>query len=389
MDKNKIPWLNGLKGLCCILIFLHHYCLTFFNATYYGAEVASKTVSGWDMKLSYSPCGVILNGNFGVCIFVMISAFLFAYKAMQKLRDGVSEDPFRVFVKRYLRLMLPVAFIGIFYFLLLKGLSAVGLNYTNTQPQLSFSQLLRHIFLFQWVQRDSSVLGPLWCMTTLFVGSLIAMFTAQFSTEKRSYMPFVYALSGVLAYYLDEYYLAVFLGITLADMLVYKRVEQWCGFLCKKGCSSRVILSGWFRYATGAVAILGGIFLGGYPSYAAPQNAVYVMLSKIPTAAMFVVVHSMGAALILAGLMILPKARLLSSRFFDFLGRISMGVYLWHTVVIVVIGYYFVDVFKAHMSYESAVLLTFWIVTAAIVLLSVLYHYTIEKWINKLLAHIR
>lgn len=59
----RIADLDGLKGIACIMVFLHHFCLAFFPAIHYGNEVPSY-LNGFDMFLSQSPFSVLLNGNF-------------------------------------------------------------------------------------------------------------------------------------------------------------------------------------------------------------------------------------------------------------------------------------------------------------------------------------
>ncbi len=74
-DNNRILWLDGIKGIACIFIFLHHFFVHYFPAVYYGSLELSKA-KGIDIYLSQSPIGFFLNGNFFVHLFLIISGYV-------------------------------------------------------------------------------------------------------------------------------------------------------------------------------------------------------------------------------------------------------------------------------------------------------------------------
>ena len=115
-QDGRIAWLDGFKGILCVLIFAHHFCLLFFPAIHYGA-VAPTHANGVDTYLSQSPFSVILNGNYMVALFCLISAVVISRSIMQTQEK---EKAVGIVVKRYLRLMLPLFFIGFITFLFLQ-----------------------------------------------------------------------------------------------------------------------------------------------------------------------------------------------------------------------------------------------------------------------------
>lgn len=380
-SANKILWINGLKGLACLAVFFHHFVLSFYPASYYGPEYESKTVTGIDTLMSYSPFGVVLNGNFAVCLFIMISAFLYAGKIMRSDIYGGRVNLLEISVKRYLRLMLSIAPVCIINYVLIAVLYPMGLSY-GLYNTLSVSELIQHILFYQWITYDSLMIGPLWCMYIIFLGTFIAIFLSMLSGKEKWYMPFVYVLIAGGLYFVNSYYPAVVLGVVLADLFYYERIPQWLSYF--KSFKADFIFKEWFRYTIGALIILVGILLGGYPSYVQPETGIYKVMSHI--LANSAVLHCIGAAVLIAGIMILPKVRFLSSKILSFVGSISFGIYLWHSVVINLLSYNLTNLFSLKTgNYNLGTLITFAITFALIIGLAIVYRYY-EKVVGILLA---
>lgn len=106
----RIKWLDGLKGLACLAVFAHHFFLAFLPAAFYGDAGMSHTDNGWDIMLAQSPIGVVINGNFMVAIFCLVSGMVLSMQVM-KLED--KKQISAIIVKRYPRLMLPIILMAI------------------------------------------------------------------------------------------------------------------------------------------------------------------------------------------------------------------------------------------------------------------------------------
>lgn len=381
-NNKRILWINGLKGLACLMVFFHHFFLSFFPAIHYGKESTSRTVSGIDTLMASSPIGVIVNGNFAVCLFVLISAFLFAMKTMEDMKLEKRSNLLDVAVKRYLRLMLTVAPVCVIYYVLLAFLSPRGLAYGGITNQLTVSELIQHILVYQWITMDSLMIGPLWCIYIIFLGTFIAIFFAMLSAKERWYMPFIYLVLAWFSNTLNSLYSAVMLGVLVADIYCFDRINQWGKLLFKKGfCVKNSI-----RYLLGTVIILLGLLMGGYPSYVIPERGVYYLMGKVLPDS--IKMHCFAAAVLMLGIMCLPRKRILSSGVVGYIGGISFGIYLWHSVVINLVSYPLVDYFNGVMGdYVKASLITFLITMILVAGISILYK-PYEKAVGKLLKKI-
>lgn len=369
---NRIPWINGLKGIACLMVFFHHFFLSFYPGIYYGPNAEAKTASGIDVLMGYKHYGFIINGNFAVSIFVMISAFLFAMKTIRDDREGKKTDLLNVCLQRYLRLMPPVAIASVIYYVTIKILNLTGHNYAGFQSELTVFGLIKHIFFYQWITNDAKLMGPLWCMYVIFIGGFIAVFLSKLSKAERKYMPLIYLVISAGLMFMDTNMLPVGLGVMLADIYCNERlkVDKTAGYIC------------------GGLMIILGLFLGGYPSYAAPDNFLYGLIQRLP--GNIYLSHGFGAFFLILGIMILPRTIILSSKVLGFLGNISFSVFLLHTIYINLLSYYMTDLLARKMgNYNLGALTCFAITVVLVIASSVLYTEFVEKKIALLTKKIR
>ena len=315
--NGRIDWISGLKGLLSVFVFFHHYTLFFYNSILYGTETGAKTASGIDVLLATEPYGVILNGNFFVCIFITITSFIFAYKRFGNLYN--QNDGLIIFTKRILLLFLNCFFCVFIYHSISIIFSFVLSNGYDIERDLNIYSTITNLIFYQWFSRNSSALGFLWPMTYLLFAPIVAYYISSFSNEKRKYIFILYIILGIGVKLVDDYYSAFFFGIAIADIYYFNRLNL----------KERKTLS----IIVGVVSIIIGLFLGGYPSYAQPTNPIYVLLNNSNLKFSYMYLHCIGAGLLLFGLSFFNN-RMLSSKIPLILNNISLEIYLLHSMVI-------------------------------------------------------
>lgn len=311
MEKKRIGWLDGLKGIACILIFCHHFALIFFPATFYGPWAASR-LSGIDTYLAQSPFGVLLNGNFLLSVFCMLSAFVLSAQVLRM------EDRSRlgtVIAKRYFRLMPPLFGVGLAVWLLLRfglfsgaevaavtGSPWAGLYYRGT---LSFREFLEAALVKVWFYGDESLSTAFWMLSRLFYGSFLSVLLSTIAWKYRKRAWIFYVAAAALLFDRSELLLAFVLGTLLAWML-----------------ENGIRLP---RFAP-PLAVAAGLVLGGYPSGIGATN-FYRFFRGLN----FPDWHILGAFLMLLGILCWEGAqKFLSAGLFRWLGKISYSVFLIH-----------------------------------------------------------
>lgn len=378
MEKERIDWINGLKGLACLMVFFHHYVISYYPACYTGLDTDSRTVSGIDMQMGLGPLGVISNGNFAVAIFIMISSFLFARKVMNATIADKKLDLFTICLKRYFRLMLNVAFTGLVLYVLFHVFIILNISYPSFIFELEFRNLIPEILIYQWITLSTKVYPVFWTMEIFLFGSFIAMFLAAWSNKKRWYMPIIYLIIAYPMTRLFVYHITIVLGVVLADIACFDRLKGLKFFENKVVCN-----------IVGIVLLIIGIFLGGYPSghvaLGTPYEALYNISSNFNGDDMVAIVHGIAAFFVLTGLYIKKTNYILLSKPFKFMGDNSFGIYVVHGMVIILLTSKIQPLIKQLTNnYHSSVWISFVFTVIVVMLFAVLYQKFVDGNINKL-----
>ncbi len=408
MKQERITFLDGLKGFACLGVFTHHFFLSFFPASYFGTEAAVMTASGFDARLSVEPYSFFVNGNFWVCLFLVISAFLSSHKIFQlrtsyeasldgapdiashkqprQSRMPVFDTLSGTLLKRYIRLMIPAALIGIFSYFLVDFLTLTNLNYmgkTNTQ---SFPSFLYHAVVHMWIFVDSSVQGPFWMLHYLLFGSYLAMLIALATPARSRWTPLIHLFLAAALGIMNRYYAGIVFGVMICYMY-HRRTslqEVSCsGFLDK--IVRCVMQNKILRGSAGTLLLLAGLFLGAYPSYVKPDN-IYRLFNAYALRDLYAyeLIHCIGAACLLASFFLLKGlADLFSTKPFLFLGKLSFSIYLVHSMLLEHLGYFIMHRLRDLIgNYSFAGLLAYLILFLLLIPLSLACYYTVERFGN-------
>ena len=409
MKKERITFLDGLKGFACLGVFTHHFFLSFFPASYFGTEAAVMTASGFDASLSVEPYSFFVNGNFWVCLFLVVSAFLVSNKIFQlrisyevlqgSASDSVSHEREQqcgqmpifdtlsaTLLKRYLRLMIPAALIGIFSYFLTDLLTFTGLNYLGKVNVLSFPSFLYHAVVHMWIFVDSSVQGPFWMLHYLLFGSYLAILIALATPLKNRWTPLIHLFLTVVLGILNHYYVGIVLGVMICYLYHYGISLQKTS---DRGCLAKIMSlltqNNILRSAVGILLLLTGLFLGAYPSYVKPDNIYRIFNAyafRDPDA--YELIHSIAAACLLASFFLLKGlADFFSTKPFLFLGKLSFSIFLIHSILLEHLGYFIMHKTNALIgNYSFAGILTYLILFCLLIPLSFACYGTIERFGN-------
>lgn len=387
MNK-RISYIDGLRGIACILVFVNHFLMAFYPASYFGADAPSHFANGLDSFYAQSFLSVFSNGNFWVCVFFVISAFIISYKILRKSDENAEQYRASLsngLIKRYPRLMLPVFVVC----LLILSASWLGLFVNNAAAQitgsslmlgryeyrLSVYDLLTSAFVKIWFFSDETFSNSFWMLSTLFLGGFLSNILSIMAGRKNRRMLFLYGFFALLCIAADSLYLTFVLGTSLAYIVV-----RYEALLVR-------IRSSFFSKIFMFFLLLLGLFIGGYPSGIVPTN-YYRFLNHLPaslTPTNFY--HMIGAFFVISAIVFLPQIqKILSVKPILFLGDVSFAVYLFNLPFI--------------FSFSSAMLL--WLSTTAIgpnyqlcaaiifissgillLLLSYLFHRYVESFCSK------
>ena len=322
LSSSHILWIDGIKGVCCIFIFLHHFFLDMFPSSYYGAARDSR-LFGVDTFLSQNPLGIFLNGNFFVFIYIIISGYVITYQIIQK-----SPFEFGVFhLKRYLKLMFPLLIyccvFFIIYFINQRSVIVILRNNKCNFYTTIKNGLFRILFF-----SDISYGGHFWMMKYIFLGGIYVSIIA--SLISRLNIKFVFFISLLFSFIfllnLDFCYLAVFLACSYCIFVSFNKNSQ----IHNKNSKIFNIIYILF--------IILGIFLGAYPSGYLPDNLYRYLTLPVKPEKSFCFYQLIGAFLIFISIAKLQFIQFFfESKLCLKLAKISYPFYVFHCLILALV----------------------------------------------------
>ncbi len=358
MEPKKIVWLDGLRGLGCVMVFLTHFVFSFYYGMYHFEPESCHLPGNLDIVIGKSPLNLLFNGNTAVRLFLVLSGYLLCRNFFL---TGDRERLKKSAARRYLRLMPPVLVVNLLVYICMRlGLyqNAAAAAVAGSEEWLagfnsfvpSFWGMLRESLYGCFLFGTNDYNGVLWTLQMLFLGAYLD-FALALLVGKWKYRWVLYALLAVLLLRTD--FLCIFLGYVVCDFL--HTDWEWRRRLC--GC--RVL--NW-------LALAAGLYFMCYPSAGFGYEGT--LWGVLP----FVLVnyyHIFGVlCFVFAALNLNPVQRFFSLGVFRYMGRISYSLYLIHFPVIATLGCGFFLCFYAKLGYNLTCFLDLLLVGAVTVGLS-------------------
>ena len=347
MQTKKLVYLDGLKGLGCVFVFLTHFVFAFYYGMYQYETESCHLPGNLDIVIGKSPLNLLFNGNTAVRLFLVLSGYLlcrgyFLSRDRKRLRRSAG--------RRYLRLMPPVLAVNTaVYVCMVLGMyqnqeAAVlagsvkwfaGFNSFPASIPGMLKESLYGCFLFGAGSNDYN--GVVWTLQILFLGAYLDYGMAAFVSRLR-FRWLIYGVTAVLLVRTD--FLSIFLGYVLCDVM--HTDWEWR----RRLCGNRFL--NWLLFAA-------GLYFMCYPSAGfGYEGTIWGILP-------FVFVnyyHIFGVLCFVTAVLDLEVLqRFFSLGIFRYLGRISYSLYLIHFPVIATFGSWFLLRFHERFGYNLTCLL--------------------------------
>lgn len=361
MEKERIDYIDGIKGLCGIWIVLFHYLLAFAPFGFIGWCSGIKSSECFSYYFQNFPYSILTNCSFPLYLFFAIISFL---PAIKFFKEGKNQSIKKQAVVRYFRfapLIVATALIGyIIYALNLYENKQVGLLLNNSwisafnTTSLSFKGAIANGLWKAIIFGESDYCSVLWCMNIIFWGSYISYaIILLFGSMKRRWI--IYTALFLLTFIYPKY-TAFLAGIVAADFIanrnkVHKRCE-WKGLLL----------------------IFLGLIVGIFPKVC--LNNIIEIYTLYGISSLFFLVGCYESKII---------QKILSLSWITRVGRISFSLILIHFMVLISFSsWLFVKVYSLNSSYPTALILV--ILTAIPVnwIAAIIFNKLVEKPTNKL-----
>lgn len=368
--NTKTKWITGLKGVSALVIFIHHFALFFYPAFIDGAIGNVKTSNNFELKIAKSPFNIFgFGAASGVCMFFIISGFLIAYNYYSKNKTY----DISYIIKRYLKLAIPILLSAILIFFIVKSKVFRTDNliemYSKIGLRNNYQSYNENIFTVIWgslvtLFRTSSfpINPPMWTMKNELIYSVGSILLINIiGKNKKRYL--MYILIALIT--LNSYFLCFILGIALCDLWI----------------NNKKVLDYLNRWDIKLIILLVGLFLLS-STYLNQNMTLYSVINNLFENIDYIVVfHSIGATLIILYFLLSINAKkLFSTKILTYFGNQSLGIYLFHWVVLNTISMFVVLKLCNHMKYYQATIVSF-VITFIIV--TIISNY-LGKYINKL-----
>lgn len=348
-ETQKKIHLEGLRGFAALIVVIHHFSLAFYPRIVFrlASLPTHSSLEGWFMN---SPLYVLVDGNFAVSVFFALSGYVLTFKLIARPNR---KDTYRSLLKRYFRLTPSIFLAVILSYLLLKlGLFSVARTSKLTGSQLwlgqlwHFSPILTHalwVGSFGAYAHVSNYITVLWSMHYEFLGSVLCIVLASLS-RRRILRLIAYAIATAFLWH--GYFFGMLIGTIVAE------AHLWISTGSRGSRDLKAVT------LTGPLLFVVGLYLGMYPQFGLPDG-FFAPLSILNPLGV-VLVHSLGAACVLGGLLASHHLqRIFGGKAGAFVGRISFSVYLLHTLVLGSFACWYFEVAYQYLGYNLAAVSAF------------------------------
>jgi len=360
MNQNqRIQWIDGIRGVLCIGIFIHHFLLKYAPESFYGdtEESASHTFAA---LFSYTPLGLFTNGNFYVFVFVFISGFVVARRILWIEKEDVG----KFIVNRYIKLTIPILTVEILYFIFYK-LGVGGQVLSDNDGIKNIFNVFENAMIKVPRFGDSTFAGAFWMMSIIYIGSILVTALSSIAWKNRMIAASIYfVLSIALLTQMDFYYSSLFLGSAFG--LIYD----------KENNSDGGVLAWWIILAL-------SLFFGSYPSGIIPNEGVYsnILLWGDCREKSYLFYHWIATALFIISISKISIAqKFFEQKYLLRFGAISYVFYVFHNFMRKILDplyWAFYEFFGGHRC--KTILVDGVVVFILLVLVCLIYERTVAK----------
>lgn len=294
-NKRHISFIDGLKGICCLMVFMCHFRMMGF-------------LPQWPI-FNNPFVSVLLWGDLAVCVFILLSSFLICLSFYSnKEKNTVSI----MILKRYFRLSIPIGIIVVLIGIINhSGLqcnqAAAALNGNehlyNIMKVASLSSIIKDVFLIP-LGHSSLLLPQAWMIKYIFYGTFMTIALVTVSEKIKPIKSISLGIFfAVLFGFIDVYYVNVIVGFLFFKCyqsnlfedrkISYISIINICLFILLRFLIPNQLL--------------------GAKGYAGTIYAIIIVIVMFSTK---------------------WTRRLFSTSSLLWLGKISFSLYLWHIVIL-------------------------------------------------------
>jgi len=331
MPLERILFLNGLRGVLALVVFLHHFFYLFVPDLVFGGTYQQFVNNEWPITriIAYSPFNLFFNPGAAINFFFLISGYI------QSLRYSKTNDLVFIqagFLKRYFRLALPTLAVVMIVFVFHRWHLINKSGFPTHEMNFKFinAVLPDNFNIFEAIRFGSTIFfesnpgyySVLWTMPIELYSSLMVFIILMVTHQNKNKIWLFLFWLLLQLFVLNAFYSALFtIGVLIA--FVENRPLQF----------RMPVLPGFLKF----FLLVGGVYFSSYP-YTGFENAAYwSMYMPISFFDLFHnnLVYLIGDTFLFILLLYSQRIKkILSHPVFLFFGNISFMFYLIHFLLL-------------------------------------------------------
>ncbi len=337
----RICYLDGLRGIACLMVFLNHFMWFYYPASLSGK--VAQVHSSWDLFWIRTPFNFFFNGSFAIAVFFILSGYVLSAPLFHK---DLKSEFWTSVAKRIPRLGIPITASVLMAFLLIHAhcyysneASAITHSPWSAAALLTIPHHLQDLITVPILTLFTPFYpyynAPLWTMPIEFYGSMLTfLLLACFRLKEWRWLLYCFCIVGFYKTYLPLFTL----GVCLNDL--QKHHPR--------------VLPQLFSRITRPLFLVIVFILGAYPFHQVPHDFYHLIHYSLFDYSTW---HMIAAFLLLGCLVESPRLQtFFSHRFILFFGHISFSLYLFHYIVLLSLGSFVFISLIHHTTYFIAAL---------------------------------
>lgn len=273
----KLKYINSLKGICCLIVFVGHMISLLMPYVYFGENYAMHTAA--EEFLFKTPLNLFFNAPSALMCFLLLSGFLVPLSAFKENQRNVLLN----WGKRYLRLM-PMVVIGCMMgWLVMKAGLVYSLKMVDITYAKNYTEWFNNFEPGKLMGKDGPLYdgmigsfldrslynAPLGTIKFIWINSLILLILNKFCSKlKTRYI--IYSILICLSYMSGRLqYENFYFGIMLLGMLL-------CDVFYNPLSSAKRL-----HVPMGIICMIAGVYLVSVPK-GSPSNGIYSWIVTLP-----------------------------------------------------------------------------------------------------------
>jgi peptidoglycan/LPS O-acetylase OafA/YrhL len=332
MTGSRLRYLDGLRGVLAIIVFVHHFFYIFYPDIIFGGNYQEYQKPGWsfDKIFAFTPLNLLFNPGAAIHFFFLLSGYVQSFHYFNHPEITILQ---KSFFKRYFRLTIPVLAVLLIVYachslhLIRKDLIPVhavteGFTKSTLPNKYDLREVIRAALVVHVYLKNYTYYQVLWTMPIELMNSWMVFILLFVGHQVKNIRKLLLFWIVVQLFFLQAFYSVAF---TLGMLLCYFQTY------------SAPFKDLFTRSPVRILCFTVGLYFASYPFVGYEKSTVNTMYGPISFFEKHphIISYLVGDLLLFCFIMYSSRlTNLLSKPIFIFFGNISFMFYLFHFILL-------------------------------------------------------